>query len=276
MRTVRLRAAVAALLLAVCAAPADAQAPDTLDILFLGNSYVYYNNLADQLEGLSAALAGTYLRTAHHLHGGFTLRRHLDDGHVPAVLDGPAPDGAPWDRVVIQGHSRLGVPYADEAAGTLGDPTAFASGAGEVIDMVEARGSSAMLYMTWAKEAFPAQIDALAAAYEGVGATRGVPVAPVGRAWERVRTERPDLDLFTDDGSHPSPTGTYLTACVFYATLTGRSPAGGPTRLSGTAMQTPGVAASDRPVTLVALDAGTAGYLQRVAWEVVRERDGGG
>lgn len=267
------RAAV--LLPAMGTAPVHAQPSDTLDVLFIGNSYVYYNNLADQLEGMSAALGGPYLRTAHHLHGGFTLRRHLDDGHLPGVLDRPAPDGRGWDRVVIQGHSRLGVDYADED-GTLGDPTAFRAGAGEVVEMVRARGAEPVLYMTWAKEAFPAQIDALAAAYEGVGAAHEAAVVPAGRAWARVRHERPDLDLFTDDGSHPNPTGTYLTAAVFYAALTGRSPSGAPARLSGTPMETPGVVASDRPVVLVDLDASTARYLQRVAWAAVRERDAAG
>lgn len=257
------------LLAAATALPVAAQAPDTVDVLFIGNSYVYYNNLADQLEGMSAELDGPYLRTDHHLHGGFTLRRHLDDGHLPGELDRPAPDGRAWDRVVVQGQSRLGVPYADEDAGTIGDPTPFQDGAAEVISMVRSRGALPVLYMTWAKEPYPDQIGALAAAYRGVAASHGVPVAPVGLAWDRVRKERPDLDLFVDDGSHPNPAGTYLAACVFYAVLTGRSPVGAPARLNGVAMETPGVPGSDGPVVLVDLDAETAAYLQRVAWAVV-------
>ena len=41
---------------ALLAPPAAGQARDTIDVLFIGNSYVYYNNLADQLEGLSRAM----------------------------------------------------------------------------------------------------------------------------------------------------------------------------------------------------------------------------
>jgi hypothetical protein len=34
------------------------------------------------------------------------------------------------------------------------------------------------------------------------------------------------LDLWQEDGSHPNEKGTYLAACVFYATLYRQSPEG--------------------------------------------------
>ena len=71
--------------------------------------------------------------------------------------------------------------------------------------MVREREGRPLFYMTWAKEAFPGQIDRLAEVYRGMGEELDVPVAPVGIAWDRVRSERPDLDLFHEDGSHPSP-----------------------------------------------------------------------
>lgn len=250
----------------------DAQPGDTLDVLFLGNSYVYYNNLADQLEAMSKALpGGPVLRTAHHLHGGYSLRRHLDDGHLPGVLHGPTPDGMPWDRVVVQEHSRLGVPYADEEGGTLGDREPFRTAVAEVVERIRERGSRPLLYMTWAKEAFPGQIADLATEYRGAGARLAVPVAPAGVAFDRVRRERPELDLFHPDGSHPSAVGTYLVASVMYAALTGRPPTGAPARLSGIAMETPGVVTSPEPVVLVDLDPETAAYLHGVAWDAVRD-----
>ncbi len=46
-------------------------------------------------------------------------------------------------------------------------------------------------------------------------------VAPVGEAWRAVRRERPQLgvELYRNDGSHPSKKGAYLAACVFYSAL---------------------------------------------------------
>ncbi len=267
--SVAILAAVAHPVIATPRAHAQPVPADTLDVFFLGNSYVYYNNLADQLAGLSTALPGPVLRTSHHLHGGFSLRRHLDDGHLPSVLEADAEDGEGWDVVVVQEHSRLGVPYADEDAGSIGDRAPFFQGAAEVAEMVAEIGAEMVFYMTWAKEAFPDQTEALADAYAEAGRRHDAAVAPVGLAWERVRRERPDVVLFHPDGSHPSPAGTYLNACVFYAQLTGRSPVGAPAELHGIEMRTPGVIVADEPVPLVRLPVETAAYLQHVAWETV-------
>ena len=51
-------------------------------------------------------------------------------------------------------------------------------------------------------------------------------MAPVGLAWQQVRREHPEIGLWDPDGSHPSRAGTYLAACVLYATLFGESPEG--------------------------------------------------
>ena len=47
----------------------------------------------------------------------------------------------------------------------------------------------------------------------------GVGLSPVGIAWEIVRRERPEIDLYVKDGSHPSYAGSYLAAAVGYLTL---------------------------------------------------------
>ena len=43
-----------------------------------------------------------------------------------------------------------------------------------------------------------------------------------GAAWQIVRRERPDIELYTSDGSHPSYNGTYLIAAVSYLTIFGQ------------------------------------------------------
>jgi len=48
----------------------------------------------------------------------------------------------------------------------------------------------------------------------------------VGAAWETVVSAAPHPDLWQSDGSHPSVSGTYLAACVFYATIFRQSPVG--------------------------------------------------
>jgi len=76
-------------------------------------------------------------------------------------------------------------------------------------------------------------------------------VIPAGLAFAAARAKRPELELYQPDKRHPTLAGTYLAACVVYATLFGKSPVG----LSYTAGLVPD----------------TAAFLHTVAWEAVQE-----
>jgi hypothetical protein len=113
-------------------------------------------------------------------------------------------------------------------------------------------GASPVFYMTWSRKAdLPAQ-EVLTRAYA---------------AWERVRRERPELELYGEDGHHPGPAGTYLAACVFYASLFHQPCLGAPSTLSG-APWTGAAFDTTRTETLVELPEDTARYLQQVGSEV--------
>jgi hypothetical protein len=44
--------------------------------------------------------------------------------------------------------------------------------------------------------------------------------------WAQVRRDHPEVDLWQADGIHPSVSGTYLAACVLYASIFRQSPTG--------------------------------------------------
>jgi len=104
----------------------------------------------------------------------------------------------------------------------------------------------------------------------------------VGPAWAEATAGGADVGLYYEDGSHPSPNGSYLAACVFFATLYGESPEGLPARPL-TTLPTPqdggtsrGGALSRRPGREESpLPDATAALLQRAAWEVVSRESGG-
>jgi hypothetical protein len=76
-------------------------------------------------------------------------------------------------------------------------------------------------------------------------------MAPVGLAWKKSRDTDSTINLWSADNSHPSLSGSYLSACVFYATLLRKSPVG----LS----------------YYGGLNATTAEYLQNIAWQTFLE-----
>ena len=56
---------------------------------------------------------------------------------------------------------------------------------------------------------------------------------PVGNAFKFIEESYPEINLYMDDNKHPSPNAIYLTACVFYAIITGENPIGLPRRFEG-------------------------------------------
>ena len=246
-------------LFVVTVASVGCQPPrDTVDVLFLGNSYTYFNNLPEMVLAISTALDGPVVRGAGHTHGGQTLRGHLDDGHVPGALSAGPERGGDWEWVLLQEQSTLGAEY-DGESGTLGSA-----------------GARPALYMTWAKEAVPDQSETIAQAYHSIGNELGLPVANVGEAWAEVRRLRPDFSLFLDDGSHPNGAGSYLAACVIYAMVTGQSPVGAPRQLAGAPWDYAGPVESSSPTVLVSLSADDARFLQGVAASLMVPTDGDG
>ena len=83
-------------------------------------------------------------------------------------------------------------------------------------------------------------------------------VAPVGVAWKKALAADSKLVLHQADESHPNPKGSYLAACVFYATLFDKSPVG----LPGELRKGSGV--------LVRVAPGEAKMFQQIAWQTVR------
>jgi hypothetical protein len=55
---------------------------------------------------------------------------------------------------------------------------------------------------------------------------KDVEIIPVGKAFDLFSSLYPEIPLLTDDDKHPSPNGTYLAACVIYASLSRQSAVG--------------------------------------------------
>ena len=73
----------------------------------------------------------------------------------------------------------------------------------------------------------PAMIENISLLHIESGNALGALVIPVGLAFEEAYERRPELSLHKFfDGSHPELEGTYLAACVVFASLYGTSPVG--------------------------------------------------
>jgi len=182
---------------------------NTSRLLFVGNSFTFRNDL----PGLIAQLAPVPIQTQMIVAGGASLRQHINSGAVQAALD-----NAPWDRVILQEQSTL--PFKS--------PARFAESVRELDELIRGHGAQTALYQTWARQNAPETQDALSGEYAKMAQELGALLVPVGEAWQAVLREWPEAPLYDADGSHPSPAGSYLAACVFAAALWQKNPIGAP------------------------------------------------
>ncbi|AKJ08023.1 Hypothetical protein AA314_09649 [Archangium gephyra] len=232
-------------------------------VLFIGNSYTYYNNLPAMLEGFAQALApGKRLETGSVLMGGATLESLWKQGQARTLIH----DGS-WNYVVLQEQSMLGGLRINGVA-YMNDPAEIFFPYGRLFAQeVKTAGARPVFYMTWSRKAdLPAQ-QVLTHAYASLAREQQGVLSPVGLAWQRVRRERPELELYVEDGRHPGPAGTYLAACVLFTSLFHQTCLGAPSSLTGAPWMDTAFDTS-RTETLVALPEDTARYLQQVGSEV--------
>jgi hypothetical protein len=190
-------------------------------VLFIGNSFTSYNGgIEKQFAGLDPGSETERIDVS-----GYTLQNHWNDGKaVQAIRDGK------WNYVVLQEQSQT----------PIFDQRSFRTYAAEFDQVIRNAGGRTLLLMTWERpDSVSAGITAanLANAYTSVGNAIGVNVAPAGLAFARSLRTRPDLVLYGQDG-HPTQAGTFLAACVLYASIVRTSPIGNPYSGDGISAET--------------------------------------
>ena len=180
-------------------------APDAgppLSVLFIGNSFTYFNDLPTRVRELAPRIS-----VESEVAGGASFASHWGGATAkPAIAKGGR------THVVLQAQS-----YEP-----IGNEASFAKYGTLLIDAVKAAGAKPVLFETWAyRDGNPdAMQDQLTAAYEKLGKDTSVRVAPVGEAWRLARKQHPEITLFHADGVHPAAPGTYLSACVLTMVIT--------------------------------------------------------
>ena len=225
-------------------------------ILWVGNSFFYYNNsmhthfinfvkAADaeaRPRGTSVTISGSGMDW-HDMESYFRpngIGRYSFVGDNEIVFNKP---GRQFDGVIMMDCSQCPIhPQLKDS---------FYQFTKKQGDTVVKNGAVPLLFMSWAYKDKPEMIHALADAYTTAGNDNNMLVIPAGLAFARAVAQRPQLELYQPDKRHPSPAGTYLAVSTVYGALYGKSPVGNR--------------------YLAGLDAATAEFLQTVAWETVRE-----
>lgn len=194
--------------------------PDkTTKVLFIGNSFTYYNDIPT-LFGQIATAAGEKVVVESVTRGAWTLTKFADaTDEYGKQVDEKLRATNDYDVVVLQEQSTRPLTSYD----------AFLAAAQSLKAKIDETQTSCsvVLYATWGypeeannrKITVPEMGDILREKYDGVAAALGVKVSYVGDAFSTVYTNNPELNLYHTDNRHPSYAGSYLSACVHVATI---------------------------------------------------------
>ncbi|QDT41934.1 hypothetical protein Pan241w_20140 [Gimesia alba] len=250
-----------------CLRAAEAEKKETLNVLFIGNSYTARHKLAQVVKQMAeAGNPGLTLNPTTVIYGGRRLVDHWNLGtqnyvkqhaltraeqeQTIATLKEAAKDpenryakGAlarhrkllkdfesqrtKWDVVVLQS-------YRDDLNGK---DSLYAQYAPKFAALAKAQGARVILYETTPNTQNakalknPPESKAVMKKAKAIAALAkqiDASAAPMSLAGLHCQTERPDLTLRFVNDAHLNQTMAYLTACCLYAALFDRSPEGLP------------------------------------------------
>jgi len=201
---------------------------DTLNVLFIGNSYTFYNNLPSLISSIANSM-DDYLNTEGSLVGGATLQSHTNNNNTTnLIMNGN------WDYVVLQEQSQYpSFPLWQVEQ----DVFPYASQLNDLINQYNECGNT-VFFMTWGREngdesncpswppvcTYEGMDDLLRERYMIMVDDNNALASPVGAVWRSIRDSGYNIDLYSSDGSHPSFLGSYAAAVCFYTTLFQKNP----------------------------------------------------
>ncbi len=223
-------------------------------LMWVGNSFFYYNNGMPGMFGALAASGQSRTRNSMITMGGSgfdwhdvasyfrpgAVGRYSFDGNN--VIHFAAPGAKLFDVTLLMDCSQCPLhPQLRESF--------FATGRAHAAT-VRQHGALPIFFMSWAYEDKPEMTEQLASAYTQLGNETNALVIPAGLAFARARAQRPALALYVADKRHPTLAGSYLGAATAYAAIFNRSP---------------------EPLSYTAgLEPELAAFLRRVAWETAQ------
>jgi hypothetical protein len=235
-----------------------AEPEQTKAVLWVGNSFFYYNNsmhghVGQLIRGSTMADKAGH-RAVSATISGSGINWHDIESHFKPNGVGSYSFNAknevvfntftkPFDVVLMMDCSQC--PIHPQLR------SVFYEFAKKNSDIARKHGARPAFFMSWAYADAPEMTEQLAAEYTKAGNENNALVVPAGLAFAASIKARSDVVLTIADKRHPTLAGTYLAACTVLASIYKTNPEGN-TYTAG-------------------LDAATAKYLQSVAWQAVQD-----
>lgn len=173
------------------------------NLLFVGNSLTYTNDLPDMVEK-EAKRMDIKVKTTMLAYPNYALVDHLDDGEVQKRIR-----SGKYDYVIVQqgpSSQEEGREMLLEAGRTLKK-------------LCEQSESKLVFFMVWPSRTYYYTFDGVIKSHREAAEENDAILCPVGEVWKASFDKTGDFSLYGMDGFHPSPKGSRLAAEVIVKTL---------------------------------------------------------
>lgn len=192
----------------------DAPSRPAIKVLFIGNSYTYYNDMPQLLESIAQSQQSSayIIHTEHITKNGATLKQHWEEKNAVAKITSGS-----WHYVVLQEQSTAML-YDEHAKEAYVHMHKFN-------EIIKKAGARSILYVTWPRKPGHTLYEKHSLDFNGMeyqinnrshqmAKQLGMGLIYTSSIWKEAL--RQNIPIYTEDGSHPSAYGSYLVALKLY------------------------------------------------------------
>lgn len=180
--------------------------PGTLQVLFIGNSLTYTNDLPLTVQSIAQS-AGDPIVVDMEAEPNYALIDHLTTASKALTTL----NRGPWDVVVLQ--------QGPTPSGVCRDSLVLWT---EMFDQrIKSAGAKTAVMMSWPASNWPNGFDEVRTSFQAAATKVNGTFIPVGEAWRSAWAEDASLELYGKDGFHPSSIGSFVAALTIYERLSG-------------------------------------------------------
>lgn len=174
-----------------------------INVLFLGNSLTYYNNLPELVK-LIAASDGIEM-TYHSISlPNYALVDHWNDGKAQREIQ----------------SGKFNYVFVQQGPSSQQEGRAYLLDYGLKFDsLCDKNNAMLAVYMVWPTKARAFDFDGVYASYSQLATSANALFCPAGEAWRQVWKSNPEFSLYGPDNFHPGYKGSVLAALVLYGSI---------------------------------------------------------
>jgi hypothetical protein len=178
-----------------------------INVLFIGNSLTYENNLPELLKKIAACEHVTINYKMIALPD-YALEDHWNDGNAGKEIK-----SRKYNVVIVQ----------QGPSSQIEGYTLLKDYAVKFANLSKANHARLVFYMVWPAKARSIDFPGVYKSYKDAAIQTQSEFSPAGQAWLTLWKTTPDFSLYGPDNFHPNTNGSLLAALVLYGSIQGKS-----------------------------------------------------